>query len=95
MLRIIGRSTLSEHLWWSQNRKPSGKSLPRRTDPAALPGRLAGKIEILEVIVSSVTSPTDWEHLGDLPGYACSCGMVSSVTRLSRTADREIQSPSV
>ncbi len=43
--------------------KPVAKLVPPDEAPARVFGRLAGKIEILGDIVSSVVPPEDWESL--------------------------------
>jgi prevent-host-death family protein len=43
--------------------KPVAKLVPVEAAPAWVPGRLAGKIEILGDIVSPVTPLEDWESL--------------------------------
>lgn len=43
--------------------KPIAKLVPADPAPAWVPGRLAGKIEILGDIVSPVVPPEDWEAL--------------------------------
>jgi prevent-host-death family protein len=43
--------------------KPIAKLVPADPAPEWVPGRLAGKIEILGDIVSPVVPPEDWEAL--------------------------------
>lgn len=43
--------------------KPIAKLVPVEAAPAWVPGRLAGKIEILGDIVSPITPLEDWEAL--------------------------------
>ena len=43
--------------------KPVAKLVPADQAPDWIPGRLAGKIEILGDIVSPIVPPEDWEAL--------------------------------